>query len=349
MLIAIAGWMNREQAAVVEYLNEENRVLRELLGKKRLRVNDDQRRRLAVLGKALGRRLLSTCCNIVTPDTVLRWHRKLIAKKYDGSANRKPGRPRISIRIRQLAIRMATENRTWGYGRIQGALANLSYTICRTSIKRILMDQGIEPAPKRSKKSTWHEFLRNHWDSLAACDFFTVEVWTPFGLVRYAVFFVMELSTRRVEIAGVAPDPYGSWMVQIARNLTDCCAGFLHGKRYVIHDRDPLYTAQFTKTLAAAGVDCVKLPAKSPNLNAYAERFVRSIKSECLDRMIIFGGRHLRYVINEYVQHYHAERNHQGIGNRLIEERDESLNAMGPVVARTRLGGMLKYYHRAAA
>jgi transposase InsO family protein len=349
LLIAIAAWMNRDQAAVVEYLKEENRVLRELLGKKRLRLNDGQRRRLAVLGKALGRRLLSTCCNIVTPDTILRWHRKLIAAKYDGSAKRKPGRPRISVRIRELATRMAKDNRTWGYGRIQGALANLNYTICRTTIRRILKSRGIEPAPERSKKSTWNEFIRNHWDSLAACDFFTVEVWTPFGLVRYAVFFVMELSTRRVEIAGVAPDPYGSWMVQVARNLTDCVAGFLNGKRYLIHDRDPLYTAQFTKTLAAAGVQCVKLPPKSPNVNPHAERFVRSIKSECLNRMILFGGRHLRHVINEYVEHYHTERNHQGLGNRLIEGRDEGVENTGPVVARTRVGEMLKYYHRAAA
>ncbi len=244
---------------------------------------------------------------------------------------------------------MAKENRTWGYGRIQGALANLDYSICVTTIKRILKEAGIEPAPERSKKSTWNEFIRNHSDSLAACDFFTVEVWTPFGLVRYAAFFVMELSTRRVEIAGIAPDPFGSWMVQVARNLTDCVDGFLLGKRYLIHDRDPLYTAHFTKTLTAAGVRCVKLPAKSPNLNAYAERFVRSIKSECLDRMIFFGGKHLRYVINEYVEHYHAERNHQGIGNRLIEGRDEGAERRGLVVSRTRGGGMLKYYYRSAA
>ena len=138
-------------------------------------------------------------------------------------------------------------------------------------------------------------------------------------------------------------------MSQVARNLTDCCAGFLKGKRYLIHDRDPLYTAQFTMTLAAAGVNCVKLPPKSPNLNAYAERYVRSIKSECLDRMIFFGGRHLRYVINEYVEHYHVERNHQGIGNRLIEGRHDGVQNAGPVVSRARLGGMLKYYHRAAA
>ena len=159
----------------------------------------------------------------------------------------------------------------------------------------------------------------------------------------------MELSSRRVEIAGVAPDPYGSWMVQVARNLTDSLDGFLTEKRYLIHDRDPLYTAQFTSTLAAAGVCCVKLPPRSPNLNAYAERFVRSIKSECMNRMIFFGGRHLRYVINEYVEHYLAERNHQGIGNRLIEGRHDGAENAGPVVSRKRVGGMLKYYHRAAA
>jgi len=272
ILIALAGWMNREQSVVIEYIKEENRVLRELLGKKRLRLNDDQRRRLAAKGKTLGRKLLSTCCSIVTPDTICRWHRKLIAMKYDGSSKRRSGRPRVCNCIRNLVVLMAGQNRTWGYKRIQGALANLNYSICKTTIKRILKDYGIEPAPERSKKSTWNEFIRNHWDSLAACDFFTVEVWTPFGLVRYAVFFVMELSTRRVEIAGIAPDPYGSWMVQVARNLTDCCAGFLNGKRYLIHDRDPLYTAQFTSTLAAAGVRCVKLPPRSPKRLPKASR-----------------------------------------------------------------------------
>ena len=163
------------------------------------------------------------------------------------------------------------------------------------------------------------------------------------------VFFVIELQTRRVQIAGIAPDPNGRWMSQVARNLTDCFDGFLNGKRFLIHDRDPLYTAQFTETLEACGVRCVKLPPKSQNLNAFAERFVRSIKSECLDRMIFFGGKHLRCVVKEYVEHYHAERNHQGIGNRLIEGRNVGGNRTGPVVLRTRVGGMLKYYHRTAA
>ena len=347
-LIAIAAWMNREQCSVIEYLKEENRVLREMLCSKRPRLNDDQRRRLAIKGKTLGRKLLASCCCIVTPDTILRWHRKLIAKKYDGSANRGPGRPQVMATIRRLVVRMATENRTWGYERIQGALANVGHTVCATTVKRILTDHGIERAPDRSRKTTWNEFIRQHLDSLAACDFFTVEVWTPFGLVRHAVFFVIELSTRRVEIAGIARDLDGRWMVQIARQLTECFSGFLSGKRYLIHDRDSLYTDMFTRILKDAGVSCVRLPPKSPNLNAYAERFVKSIKSESLDRMIIFGERHLRYVVDEFVAHYHEERNHQGLENMLIEKPPDEPIGVVPIQTRKRLGGMLKFYHRAA-
>lgn len=162
ILISIAGWLNREQGAVIEYLKEENRVLRELLGNKRPRLNDDQRRRLAINGKTLGRKFLSTVCSIVTPDTILRWHRKLIAKKYDGSAHRGLGRPRVLGLIQRLVVQMAHENRTWGYERIQGALTNLSYNICETTVKRILKDHGIEPAPERSKKTTWNEFINAH-------------------------------------------------------------------------------------------------------------------------------------------------------------------------------------------
>ena len=349
MLLSIAGWLNREQCTVIEYLKEENCVLRELLGNKRPRLCDEQRRRLAIKGKSLGRKLLSTVCSIVTPDTILRWHRKLIAQKYDGSAHRGLGRPRVLGLIQRLVVRMARENRTWGYERIQGALSNLSFNICETTVKRILKDHGIEPAPERSKKTTWNEFISAHWESLAAADFFTIEVWTPFGLVRYMVLFVIDLSTRRVEIVGIAPDPNGTWMKQIARNLTDCFDGFLIGKRYLIHDRDPLYTSAFTSVLKSTGIRCIKLPPKSPNLNAYAERFVRSIKYECLNRMIFFGEKHLRFTINQYVEHYHTERNHQGIGNRLIDRNDNGEQCTGAVESRSRLGGMLKYYHRRAA
>ena len=193
----------------------------------------------------------------------------------------------------------------------------------------------------------WSKFLKAHWEAIAAADFFTVEVWTRVGLVRYLVFFVIDLSTRRVEIAGIAPVPNGLWMRQVARNLIDDLGGFLREKRFLIHDRDPLYTRGFHEILGYACVAHVRLPPKSPNLNAYAERFVLSIKSECLDRMVLLGERHLRRAIASYVEHYHLERCHQGIGNRLIEGVPEL--ASGPVARLERLGGILSHYYRKAA
>jgi transposase InsO family protein len=168
-------------------------------------------------------------------------------------------------------------------------------------------------------------------------------------LVRYLVLFVIDLETRRVEIAGIAQRPDGDWMKQIARNLTDAEEGFLKGARYLIHDRDPLFTEAFREVLASTGVGTVKLPARSPDLNAYAERFVRSIKSECLAQIIPLGERHLRTAVQEYTDHYHLERNHQGLENELIEDRRDELNVDGRVECRERLGGILKYYDRRAA
>ena len=292
--------------------------LREQLGGRRVRLNDDQRRRLAAKAKGLGRKLLAEVATIVTPETLLAWHRKLIAQKYDGSGKRGPGRPRTAGEIEALVVRMAEENRDWGYRRIQGALSNLGHEIARSTIAEILERHGIEPAPERSRKTTWKEFLTRHWELIVAADFFTVEVWTRRGLQRFIVLFFIELSTRKVEIAGIAPAANGLWMSQIGRNLTDAVDGILNGKRYLIHDRDPLFTAEFLSMLAEAGVKSVKLPPRSPNLNAYAERFVRSIKESCLERMILFGEGSLRKAIQEFVAHYHSERNHQGLGNRLI-------------------------------
>jgi len=279
ILVALAGWMNRQQQTAIEYLREENRVLRQKLGKGRILLNNDQRRRLAVKGKALGRKLLSEITTLFTPDAILAWHRKLIARKYDGSRKRSPGKTRVRERIRELVIQFAQQNLSWGYTRIQGALANLGLHVGRTSIRRILEREGIEPSPARRKGMAWKEFLKIHWDVLAAADFFTVEIWGLKGLVRYVVLFVIDLSTRKVQIAGIAPDPNGTWMKQVARNLTDTDGGFLVGKRYLIHDRDPLFTEVFAQILESGGVETLKLPPQSPNLNAVAERFVKSIKS----------------------------------------------------------------------
>ena len=347
MLIAVAGWMNQPQQHAIEYLREENRVLREQLGSRRLRLNDDQRRRLAAKAKRLGRRLLAEIATIVTPETLLAWHRKLIARKYDGSGARGSGRP-TDGRIETLVIRMAEENRDWGYRRIFGALSNLGHQLGRGTIANILKRHGIEPAPERSRKTTWKEFLSRHWELIVAADFFTIEVWTRQGLQRFVVLFFIELSTRKVEVAGIARAANGLWMSQIARNLTDGDEGILNGKRYLIHDRDTLFTAEFLDILASAGVKSLKLPPRSPNLNAYAERFVRTVKESCLERMIFFGERSLRKAVHEFMVHYHTERNHQGLGNRLVIAEEGHLGNTGAIRRRQRLGGMLNYYHRAA-
>ncbi|HTF72681.1 MAG TPA: hypothetical protein VK638_59440, partial [Edaphobacter sp.] len=172
MLIAVAGWMNQHQLQMIEYLREENRVLREQLGGRRLRFNDDQRRRLAAKAKRLGRTLLAEMATIVTPETLLAWHRKLIAQKYDGSGQRGPGRPRVAGEIEALVVRLAQENLDWGYRRIQGALLHLGHTMARSTIADILRRHGIEPAPERQRKTTWKEFLAQHWELIVAADFF---------------------------------------------------------------------------------------------------------------------------------------------------------------------------------
>jgi putative transposase len=349
LLIAVAGWMNQRQQQAIDYLREENRVLREQLGERRLRFSDDQRRRLAAKAKGLGRKWLAEVATVVTPETLLAWHRQFIAHKYDGSPKSGPGRPRIAGEIEALVVRLAEENRAWGYRRIQGALSHLGHDLARSTIAAILERHGIEPAPERNRKTTWKEFLARHWEGIAAADFFTVEVWTRRGLQRFIVLFFLDLSTREVEIAGIAATANGLWMSQIARNVTDAVDGILLGKRYLIHDRDPLFTAEFRSTLAAVGVKSVRLPPHSPNLNAHAERFVRTIKKSCLSRLILLGEGSLRKVISEFVAHYHTERHHQGRGNRLLRPEPGHEGTTGVVPQLQRLGGLLNYYDRAAA
>src|SRR2546427_1631244 len=302
--------MNQQQQFTMDYLREENRVLKEQLGGRRLRLN---RRRLAAKAKRLAHRVLAEVASIVTPETLLAWHRKLIAHKYDRTAQRGPGRPRTAREIEKLVVRLAEENRDWGYRRIQGALSNLGHEIARSTIAEMLERHGIAPAPERSGKTTWKEFLSRHGELIVAADFFSVEVWTRRGLQRFIVLFFIELSTRKVVIAGIAAAANGLWMRQIGRNLTDCVDGILNGKRYLIHDRDPLFTTEFLDMVADVGVKSVKLPPRSPNLNAHAERFVRTVKESCLDRMILFGEESLRTTMHNFVAHYHTERNHQGL------------------------------------
>jgi putative transposase len=350
LLLVLAGWINRQQQKSIEYLIAENQILREKLGKKRILLNDDQRRRLAIKGKTLGRKALAEICSIVTPETILRWHRKLIAKKWDYSERRKKrGRPSTSREIVELLLRMASENPTWGYNRIQGALANLGHEISDTAIGKILKEHGIEPVPERRKQTTWKDFIQAHWDVLAAIDLTTIEVWTKRGLTTFYLLFVMELSTRRVQFAGCTSNPDEEWILQVGRNLTDSEEGFLKGKRYLLMDRDKKYAESFRALLKESGNEPVRLPPKSPNLNAHIERFMRSLKEECLERLILFGEESLRNAATQFLAHYHIERNHQGLRNRLIQPGVEANKAQGEIECRTRLGGMLRYYCRKAA
>ena len=348
-LLVLAGWFNRRQQMVIGYLLEENAVLREQLGGRRLRLTDGQRRRLAAKGQALGRKVLSEIAGIVTPDTILRWYRQLVARKYDGSTRRGAGRPRVSVDIAGMVVRMARENPGWGYTRIRDGMHHLGHEIGRSTVKRILFEHGIEPAPERSRTTSWESFLSAHWGAIAAADFLTVEVLTLGGLVRYHVLVVMDLMTRKVEIAGITSKPTGAWMKQVARNLTDAEDGFLLWMRYLVLDRDPVYTATFRKMLTDSGVKVLRLPARSPNLNAYVERFVLSIKSECLDKIVPLGEAHLRWAVRQYVLHYHSERPHQGLEGALIAGDGRVELAEGEVRCRERVGGLLRFYYREAA
>jgi transposase InsO family protein len=351
MIAALALWLDRQQQAAIDYLKEENRLLKEKLGSRKLRFTDAERRRLAVRGKALGRKLLAELDTLVTPDTLLRWHRELVARKWTYPHKRKPGRPRTQGELVELVLRMAAENPTWGYTRLLGALRNLGYKIGRGTIANILAAHGVDPAQLRGKRTAWSTFLKAHWKILVASDFFTVEVWRLRGLTTYYVLFVIELSTRMVKIAGVSTNPDTAWMLQVGRGLLDCEDGVLAGKHKLIIDRDTKYCAEFRNLLTNAGCDIIRLPPRSPNLNAYAERFVGSIKSECLNRLIFFGEASLRRAIREYLAHYERERNHQGMDNRLLvgAANDASFVCDQMVGRRSRLGGILNYYYREAA
>src|SRR5467141_638374 len=350
LLAYITGTVDQELLLRNEYLVTENRILRnQLTG--RIRLSDGERKTLAEIGQKLGKQVLTEVATIVKPDTILGWHRKLVAQKFDGSQQRKaPGRPMIDQELEALVVRMAQENRSWGYDRIVGALANLGHTVSDQTVGNILKRHGIPPAPERKTTTTWKEFIRTHLDVLVATDFFTAEVWTLGGLVTYYVLFFIHLGSRQVHIAGRTPHPKEAWMMQVARNLTMEEWGFLSPGQYLMHDRDTKFCAAFQQIIDDAGIERVVLPPRSPNLHAYAERWVRSVKEECLSRLILCGEASFRHVLTQDVEHVHHERNHQGKDNVLLFPLiSQDTARQGPMQCRERLGGLLKYYTREAA
>lgn len=349
-LAMIGGHVDEELLLRNEYLAAENEILRGKL-QGRIKLSNTERIRLAKIGKKIGIKALRDVAMIVKPETILAWYRKLIASKFDSSKKRKDkvGRPLTENELEALVLKISRENLSWGYDRIVGALANLGYKISDQTVGNILKRHGISPAPGRQPQISWADFISMHQDVITACDFFTAEVFTPTGLITFYVLFFIQIGSRKVHLAGVTPHPNEDWMRQIARNLTMDGWGFLQGQQYLIFDRDTKFCASFREFIRNYGIKLIRPPPMSPNLNAYAERFVRTIKEECLSRLILFGENTLRRVLRTFLTHYHEERNHQGKGNLLLFPTLPSSPSTGIIKCRERLGGLLKFYHRQAA
>jgi putative transposase len=278
---------------------------------------------------------------VVTPATLLRWHRELVRRKWT-SPQRKPGRPPTGSALRELVLRLARENPRWGYQRIAGELIKLDYRLSPSTVKRLLASAGLEPAPRRGQVS-WPVFLRQQAASMLACDFFTVETVT---LHRLYVLFFIELESRRVHFGGCTTNPTGAWVVQQARNLS--FTGLFERMRFLIHDRDSKFTACFDEVFRSEGIRVIHTPVRAPQANAYAERFVRTVRTECLDWLLIVGRRHLEHVLHIYIQHYNRERPHRGLALQ-PPQAPQLTPTGGNVQRRDRLGGLVHEYYRAAA
>jgi putative transposase len=279
---------------------------------------------------------------VVTPATLLRWHRELVRRRWT-YPQRRSGRPSTGSELRDLVLRLARENPRWGYQRIAGELIKLGFRLSPSTVRRLLASAGLKPAPRRAAVS-WPAFLRQQAASMLACDFFTVETVT---LRRLYVLFFIELGSRRVHLAGCTTNPTGAWVVQQARNLS--FTGLLERMRFLIHDRDSKFTASFDEVFRSEGVNVIQTPVRAPRANAYAERFVRTVRTECLDWLLIVGRRHLEHVLRIYIQHYNRERPHRGLALQPPQAPQPKLPPSGQVHRRDRLGGLVHEYYRAAA
>ena len=259
---------------------------------------------------------------------MLDWYRKWVKRKHDHSDKRQPGRPRISAALEQQIVRFALENPRWGAKRIVGMLNHLGTKVCTQTVVNVLSRHGIRPGPGKGSGMTWNEFIAVHKALIVASDFFTAEVLTLRGLVTYYVLFFIDLNTRMVKIAGITQHPNEMWMTQIARNLTMDDEPLFVGKKYLIHDGDTKFCEQYRRILRDAGIKCKKTLPYCPDMNAYAERWIRSIRSECLDHVILLGEGSLRRAVSQYVEHYNTERPHQGVDNQVLPNTTE-LSSIG--------------------
>lgn len=343
LLMVLARATQAEMAPMVDYLKTENRTLRSKLPK-RVNLTPAERDRLVTRGKPLERKI-KELITIVSPRTFARWISS--ETKRVGKRTAKVGRPRKPEEVRQLVVQMAKDN-GWGLGRMMGELKKLGLKICKGTVRNILLENGFDLGPKRGQ-GTWSEFIKIHSKTLWACDFFSTKVWTVGGLVEHFVLFFIHVDSRKVHVAGITANPDGPWTAQQARNMSMFFDEWPDKPQYIICDRDTKFTDGFCETLKAEGLEAVKLPPRSPDLNPHLERFVKSIEQEALERPVLFGESSLRNAVRAFLEHYHAERNHQSLGNKIIEPGSEVGQPAGEITCRQRLGGLLWYYYRDAA
>jgi transposase InsO family protein len=325
-------------------LRHELNVLRRQTKRPRFRPSD--RAFLAAAARRLPRARWERF--LVTPKTLLRWHRELVRLKWARYRKRPPGRPPLPTTVQKLILRLAKENPRWGYKRIQGELLKLGVEVSATAIRRLLARHGLGPAPRRGA-TTWRQFLTQQASGMVACVFFTVEtVW----LKRIYVLVFIELATRRVHLAGCTPNPDGAWVTQQARNFTFDLNERAQPLRFLIHDRDAKFCGPFDEVFATEGLRVVRTPVRAPRANAICERWIRTVRAECLDWLLIFSRHHLERVLKIYVRHYNRQRPHRSLQLQAPEQEESERTPLSPdarVLRRDRLGGLLHEYYEAAA
>ena len=340
--LALLSRSDAAKNAEILVLRHEVAVLRR--GNTKPRLDWSDRAILAALIRLLPKALQAH--RIITPATVLRWHKRLTARKW--TQPRPPGRPPISDELVALIVTMATDNKSWGYQRIQGELRRLGHRVAASTIRRILRAHRLPPAPRRANDLTWRTFLRGHADTLLACDFFHVDL---VNLQRVYVFFVLDVRNRYVHILGTTANPTGAWTTQLARNLIADLGQRTDQLRHLVRDRDAKFTAAFDAVFTSEGIQPLPIPAQCPRANAYAERFVLTARRECTDRMLLLGERHLRVVLNEFADHYNRGRPHRSLEKRAPNDDPEVLPLSVPldrIRRRKLLGGLISEYERAA-
>ncbi len=313
----------------------------------RLLPDEAEKASLARLAVEIGRPELAKLDLLFHPETLFKWHRDMVAAKFDGSKRRGPGRPSPWRFLTNKVLQLAQENPTWGAPRMHGQLSRLGYHASEPSIRRLMRRLGLNPDPTPSRR--WSDFLERNQAAIVATDFFSVETVSPRGLsTQYCLFFIQH-DTRKVCLAGITEHPDEAWMQQVARNLTMEDEGFFKGRKYLIMDRDTKFCKSFKEILKSAGVESLVLPKESPDLNAYAERWVRSVKEECIRELpFLPGPASLHKALTQYLEHYHHERAHQGLGNKIPfpygPQRSEP-HPNAKLQRKSRLGGLLNYYY----